>query len=163
MTQILNLVRGLEINYRVQLIYSIKTDQSSVVAEILEYNGTTPGTEITNLFTSPYYGGQPNGQPEDNLPIGNYKFKFTATDPRLSDIQNDDAWQAEWLDEFTTEDNITVEIVATGPTFDEINATLSATFEVDNRSWVDVFDPWINTIKVTDFNGTELIGFCWGI
>ena len=128
----------------------------SVVAEILEYNGTTPGTEITNLFTSPYYGGQPNGQPEDNLPIGNYKFKFTATDPRLSDIQNDDAWQAEWLDEFTTEDNITVEIVATGPTFDEINATLSATFEVDNRSWVDVFDPWINTIKVTDFNGTEL-------
>ena len=129
----------------------------SVVAEILEYNGSTPGTEITNLFTPPYYGGQPNGQPEDNLPIGNYKLKFTATDPRLSDIQNDDAWQAEWLDEFTTEDNITIEIVATAPTFDEINATLSATFEVDNRRWVeDLFDPWINTIKVTDFNATEL-------
>ncbi len=86
-----------------------------------------------------------------SLPVGDYVIRFTALDTRYIAGETNSYWESN----LTTIHDAILSVVATRPTFDEINATQSGVFEVDNRAW-STFDPWFNTILATDVYDNNL-------
>ena len=74
-----------------------------------------------------------------------YQISFSAYDSRYDALPPET--EEVWANKLKTIPTIkSLEVIATPPKFVEVNATQTASFEVDNRPW-EFFDPWFSTIK----------------